>query len=61
MLQKHMKKSNYNFIDIRNAEIDDPLKLYYKVDPHFNAAGNRFVANEIQKFIDSHPDWFTRR
>lgn len=60
MLEKHMKKSNYNFINIRSAEIDDPLKLYYKADPHFNAAGNRFVANEIQRVIDSHPGWFRK-
>jgi len=57
MLEKHMKKNNYNFINIRKAKIDNPLELYYKTDPHFNPAGHNFVANEIQKFIDSNLDW----
>ncbi len=61
MLEKHMKKNNYNFINIRNAEIDDPRKLYYQADPHFNADGNILVANEIQRFIDSHSGWLAKK
>lgn len=61
MLEKHMKRSNYDFINIRSAKIDNPLKLYFKIDPHFNSAGHNFVANEIQKYIDSNPSWFRKK
>ncbi len=53
MLDKYMEKSNYDFINIRKAPIDNFYKLYYQTDPHFNLFGHKFVANEIQKYIDS--------
>ena len=53
MLEKHMKGNNYDFINIHKSEIDNPLKLYYKTDRHFNPYGHQFVAKEIQKYIRS--------
>lgn len=54
-LKEFLERENINHLDLMPVfqSADDPQKLYYEFDHHFNAAGHALAVNELARYLKS--------
>lgn len=46
-----LARAGVAFLDLGAAPVDSPASLYFRTDPHFNAAGHAVVAERLAEFV----------